>query len=203
MKKLQSIASIALLVVLAGSLFLSACGGSSSSSVASLVVLPTVTSVSIGGRQTFSATARNSSGTTVSPGTLTWASSVASVATVDSSGVALGLAAGTTQITATVQNTSTSSSPVTLVVLPQVSSVTISPASATLKVGSQQQYTAVAKDVQGNTVSNAVFNWSVSYSGIATIDSNGLVTAVSPGAVTVSARAGSVSSPMATLNVTN
>ena len=201
MKKMQSVTSAVLLFALAATLLLAACGGSSSTTISSLTILPTVTSISIGTRQSFTVTARNSAGSAVGAGALTWASSATSVATVDSNGVATGVSAGTTQITATSANNIVSSA-ASLVVLPQISSVAVTPISATLHVGNTQQFTAVAKDAQGNSVSNAIFTWAISYSGVATIDNNGLVTAVSPGTVTVSASVSNVTSPFATLTVT-
>jgi uncharacterized protein YjdB len=62
---------------------------------------------------------------------------------------------------------------------------------------------ATAKDVKGNTVDGAVFDWGLSFSGVATIDKNGVVTGVSAGTVLVTASTGDVTSPVATVNVTN
>jgi uncharacterized protein YjdB len=181
------------------------CGGSSSSSstVAKVVLVPTISSITINGQQAFTANALDASGNTVTGVTFTWASSAADVATVDTSGVATGIKGGSTEITATSSTGSVTSSPATLTVLPNVASVTISPTSASIKVGGQQQFTATAKDAAGNTVSGAVINWAVSFSGVATIDQNGLATGVSTGTALVTATSGGVTSPVATLNVTN
>lgn len=185
--------------------FLSCGGGSSSTAkINSVSVVPTASSIKINGQQTFTANAVDASGNSVGA-TFTWQSSAAGVAIIDNNGVATGRTSGQTQITATATASSQSvaSSPVTLTVLPQIGSVTITPTNATIKVGGQQQFVATAKDVNGNPVTGAVFDWSISFSGVATIDQNGLATGVSAGMVVVTASVGGVTSPMATLNVTN
>lgn len=198
----QFMRSLVLYVTVGSLVLLAACGGSSTS-VASLVVVPTVSSVSIGGSQAFTANARDSSGNAISGGTLTWASSASGVASINTSGVATGLSAGTTQITATTSTNNITSAPVTLVVEAQVASLLVTPISPTIKVGAQQQFVAVAKDAQGNTLSGAVFTWTSSYSGVATISSSGLATAVAPGTVNVTATANNFTGPAVTLTVTN
>ena len=199
----SGISRVLLVAILFG---LCSCGGGSSdtsTTVTSVVVIPTISSITVNGRQAFTANALNSAGNTVPNTTVTWTSSATDVATIDNLGIATGKAGGTTQITASVPANSVTSAPVSLVVLPQIASVSVSPATATIKVGAQQPFVATAKDVQGNTVSNAVFSWAISFSGIATIDNNGVATAVSPGTVFVTASVGGVTSPVATLNVTN
>jgi hypothetical protein len=183
-------------------LMTSSCGGSgtSSTTVSSIVVIPSVSSTTVNGHQTFTANALNSDGNSVGTVTFTWASSDTNVAVIDTTGVATGKGGGTTQITATTSNVT--SPPVTLTVFPDVASVSITPINATIKVGQQQHFVATAIDVKGNTITNAVLNWSVSFSGVATIDSNGTATGVSVGTVLVTASVGGVSSPIATLNVT-
>lgn len=184
-------------------LLLAGCGGHSSSSSTSTVnkitVAPTTATVAVNKQQAFTANALDASGNVLTGGTFSWASSDTTVATIGADGVATGKSGGTAQITATTGTVT--SPPATLTVLPQVSSVAISPTSATIHVGATQQFTATATDVKGNTITGAQFSWSISFSGIATIDSNGLATGVSPGTVVVTANSGGVSSPVATLNV--
>jgi len=66
---------------------------------ASVGVTPGTSSVAVGGTVQFTATIRDQYGNTVS-GTPTWSSATTSVATVNSSGLATGVAAGTSQIRA-------------------------------------------------------------------------------------------------------
>ncbi|HLH06808.1 MAG TPA: Ig-like domain-containing protein [Terriglobales bacterium] len=181
---------------------LEGCGGKSSSStstVASVSVTPATSSVSINGTQTFTATALDSSGNTVTGQTFTWASSNTGVASITQAGVATGLKAGSTQITAATAGVT--STAVTLTVSPAISSVTISPASASIAVGQTQQFTATAKDASGNTVSQAVFTWYNSFGGVANIDNTGLATGLAPGQVVITASTGGITSSAATLTV--
>lgn len=186
-------------------LVLFSCGGSgdSSTKITSVSVVPTISSIKINGQQTFTANSIDKDGNSVTGVTYTWKSSATDVAIIDSNGLATGKKSGTTQITATASSQDATSSPATLTVLPEIGSVTIAPINAVIKVGGQQQFVATAKDVSGNTVDGAVFGWSVSFSGVATIDPNGLATGVSAGTALVTASAGGVTSPIATLNVTN
>jgi trimeric autotransporter adhesin len=193
-------------VLVIGALALTSCGSSSSTTsttVAKVVVQPTVVSVHVNGSQKFTATALNSEGNSVGA-TITWASSATDVATVDSTtGIAIAKSGGTTKITATATASNVTSDPASLTVMPQIASVSIAPISFTIKVGETKQFVATATDASGHNVPSAVFQWNISYSGIASIDTNGLATGVSPGTVSITASTDGVSSPVATLYVTN
>ncbi len=185
------------------SLPLQSCGGGSTTTtvtVASVKVTPDTSSVAVNSRQSFAASALDSSGNNVTGITFTWNSSATNIATIDTSGVATGLNVGSTQITATSEGVT--SPPVTLTVTPVVASVSISPVSATIKMGETLQFTATAKDSKGNIIDGAIFSWSNTFAGVATIDSNGLATGVAPGTVIITATSAGVTSPAATLTVT-
>lgn len=181
---------------------LQACGGGSSSSskVSSITVSPTTASASVNGSQTFVATALDSNGQTVTGQTFTWASSNTGVATITSTGVATGVAAGSTQITAS--DAGVTSTAATMTVNPAIASVTLTPLSATIKVGQTQQFTASATDASGNPVTQAQFTWHNSFGGVASIDANGLATGLAPGTVMITASASGMTSQVATLTVT-
>ena len=55
--------------------------------------------------------------------------------------------------------------------------------------GETTALTAVARDQQGNVVSDATFTWASSDDLLATVDGNGVVTAVANGDVTITASA--------------
>lgn len=119
------------------------------------------------------------------PGPFTWQSSNPAVATINSSGVATCLSAGTTQLTCQVTNTNgaviTSSPPVTLTVSAQVNTTaTISPPSATKAVPNTQQFTATVFDqaTVPNVIVGATGTWDTSDHSKATIAADGLATAV-------------------------
>jgi N-acetylneuraminic acid mutarotase len=90
--------------------FLPGCGGGGdsptgptidSTSVATVIVAPADPSILVGATQAFTATAKNLQGKTLTSATFTWASSTTATATITGAGVATGVAAGSTTITAT------------------------------------------------------------------------------------------------------
>ena len=68
-----------------------------------------------------------------------------------------------------------------------VTSIVITPGTSALNPGKTQQLMATSKDSGGNVVSGAVLTWKSSNTAVATVDSNGLVTAKADGSSTVSA----------------
>jgi trimeric autotransporter adhesin len=87
-----------------------------------------------------------------------WSSSSPSVSTIDqNTGIATGLTAGTTTITASDQGLSGTT---TLTVVPSgITSITVTPTNASILVGSTQQYKAVAQD---NTDVTQLVSWTSS-----------------------------------------
>lgn len=68
-----------------------------------------------------------------------------------------------------------------------VGSVTVSPATNALTVGATQQLTATVLDLHGVTLTGRVVTWSSSNTAVATVDANGVVTAVAAGSATITA----------------
>jgi hypothetical protein len=68
--------------------------------ITTISVTPNSPSIVVNGIQQFEATAMDGNGNTISGVTFTWASSATGVATISTGGLATGVAAGTTQITA-------------------------------------------------------------------------------------------------------
>lgn len=83
-----------------------------------------------------------------------------------------------------------------------ISSIAITPATASVATGATQQFTAVAKDSAGATVSGVTFTWASSNTGVATISSSGLATGVAAGSANITAKAGGVTSNTSALTVT-
>jgi uncharacterized protein YjdB len=75
---------------------------------------------------------------------------------------------------------------------PVLTSITVSPSTATLARGSTLTFTAQPKDQFGNPVS-ATITWNSSNTAVGTITQNGLFTALSAGSTTITASNGSVS----------
>jgi len=128
-----------------------------------------------------------------------WSSTDATVATINdpnSPGEATGVTAGTVTITATDPTSGkagSASPPLTVIT---VSSISVNPPSANISPGSQQQFSATA-NYGGTTQLLTAFGpaWSSNHVNVATVDQNGLATAVSGGSATITATLGSVSCP--------
>jgi uncharacterized protein YjdB len=161
-------------------------------------------SASVTTNQTLQATAvaKDASGNVLSGQSFSWASTNPSIATVSSSGLITGVAAGTVNITAT--SGSVTSSPLQITVVnPSVASVTVSATASTVTAFQTLQAQAVAKDASGNALSGQSFTWTSSNPAVATVDGNGLVTGVATGTVMITATAGSVMSNALALTVVN
>ena len=76
---------------------------------------------------------------------------------------------------------------------PPASSITLTPASATVNVGSRLQFDATARDASGEEIPDAAVVFASSDSSIALIDAGGLALALRPGEVVITATSGSVS----------
>src|SRR5438093_3089253 len=153
--------------------------------VASVTVSPTTASLPVGVTRQFTAVTKDSAGTTLTGRVATWASSNTADATVSSSGVVSGKAAGSATITAT-SETQSGTAAVTVTNVP-VASVTVSPASASLLVGATQQFTAVTKDAAGNTLTGRTVTWASSNTAVAIVSGGGLATGVAGGPATITA----------------
>ena len=123
--------------------------------------------------------------------TSTWSSSNVNVATIDQNGLANGLAVGTTTISF-VNGTSTASTLLT------VSDMTLSPATSTILIGATQQFVI---NMATTSTSTATSTWASSNNNVATVDQNGLATALAIGTTTITATNGtSTASAILTVN---
>ena len=84
---------------------------------------------------------------------------------------------------------------------PAISRVEVSPSSAAINVGAQQQFTARAFDAGNNEVPGVIFSWQSSNTTAATIEQNGLATGQSAGATEIRATGRGVQSAPAMLTV--
>jgi hypothetical protein len=134
----QSTALLSFLI--AACVLLVGCGGGSSSSnpdpgapvVASIAVTPAAPTIVAKATQQFTATAKDSSGNTIGGVTFTWVSSAPGIAAINSSsGLAVGVSAGTTQITAAAQGITSPADILTVTAAPVPTSISFS-APATL-----------------------------------------------------------------------
>jgi uncharacterized protein YjdB len=169
--------------------------------LSSIAISPLTASIATAATQQFAATATYSDGTqAVVTGTVTWTSANPAVATVNASGLATGVAAGSTTLTASVGTVV--SAPATLTVTPTLSTISVAPNPANIGTGATQQFTATAKYSDGSTKNvTATAAWTIDKTAVATINPAGAATAVAAGSATVTASLNSISGS-ATLNVT-
>jgi uncharacterized protein YjdB len=179
------------------------CGSSSTGTLAGIVISPATSFLGINAQETFTATAEDSKGKSLSGFTFTWTSNAPDVASIDSAGVATGHTVGTAQITASASGVTSAAANLNVIsATTAIASVSLTPISSTIKVGQTQQFTANAVDASGKTVSGVTFTWHNSSAGVAIVGTNGLATGIAPGMTVINASVGVVSSPAATLTVT-
>ncbi len=196
------------LVLLAGLLCLSLLAASSApaatmsdstSVLISILVTPANPSISAVKTEQFKATGTFTGGSTRDlTKSVTWTSSEPPVATLSSAtgkqGLATAVAAGTTTITAahgTIKGTTVLT--VTAAPGPVLVSITITPVTPSLTIGTQVQFTATGYYSDGSTQNLTVTaNWSSSAPGVATINPAGLATGVDSGQTTIEAAVGSI-----------
>jgi uncharacterized protein YjdB len=153
--------------------------------VASISVSPTSASITSGKTQLFTATVLDAQGNVLSGRVVSWLSGAPAVATIDQTGLATAIGAGSAVIVATVEGQQAT---VTLTVTAvTVASVRVTPANSTLQVGQTQQLAAAVSDGSGAPLPGKVPTWSSSAAAVATVSSAGLVTAVGTGSATITA----------------
>ena len=166
----------------------------------SIAITPATPSIAKGTSQQFTATGTYSDSSTQNLTTsVTWGTSLGSVATISNAagteGLAFGAGVGNTTISATLGSISDST---TLTVTPAVlTSISISPTSPTIAKGTTQQFAATGTYSDNSSqVLTLTATWSSSITGVASISnaagSVGLATAVSAGTTTISATVGSI-----------
>jgi phospholipase C len=166
----------------------------------SIAVTPTSASITTGSTQPFTATGTYSNGTTQNITTkATWTSSNTAVATIAlHTGSATAVAPGTVTITAisgTIQGTAT------LTVTPALTSISVTPTTATVAAGYTLQFTATGNYSDGSTQNlTSTATWTSLSTAVATIAAGGLATGTGIGSTTITATSGSITGS-ATLTV--
>ena len=136
--------------------------------------------------------------------TVTWSSSNPSVASVDSTGLVTGVAAGSAIITAA-RGYKSGSATITVTSIgttgtDSVASVAVSLAATSLNPGQTTQASATTYDSANNVLTGRAISWTSSNTLVATVSTSGLVTAVSAGSSQITATSEGKSGS-ATLNV--
>ena len=157
-----------------------------------LTVSPGSAALSALGETTrFTAEVRDQNGQVMAGAAVAWASSDASVATVDASGLVTAAANGSATMTATAGSVSGTAG---VTVTQLVSAVAVSPAADTLVAfGDTTRLVAEATDRNGHAVATVTeFEWSSSDTLVAWVDESGLVESLAEGATVVAATASGV-----------
>jgi len=153
--------------------------------VATVTLSPTAINLQIGQTSQLTVTLKDANGNVLTGRTVTWSSDNGSVATVSGTGLVTAAGVGTATITATSEGKSGTAS-VTVSSVP-VAAVTVSPATASLMAGQTVQLTATLKDANGNILTGRPVTWSSNTTGVATVNSTGIVTAKVAGTATITA----------------
>ena len=148
------------------------------------------TLMSIGETVQLTAAVLDGNGRPVADAVVTWTSSDESVATVSAQGLVTAVNIGTARITARSGNAMDG---IDVTVMLSVSSIVIEPAEVTLPyIGATVQLAATALNQDERPVPGAVVTWESSDESVATVDAQGLVTAVMNGVARITARSGDV-----------
>ena len=188
-------------------IFLLAACGSSTPVLRYITISPAGSTIATGTSIQYTATGYYSNGAITQGITVSWSSSTSTVATINgSSGVATGVAPGTTTITATALGITSTTTTLTVAGL---TSIAVTPTTQTISVTATQQYDAVATyTTSGGTTGTedvtAQVTWNSSNTSVATFSTTtpGLATGVAAGTTSVTATLGTVTSNTATLTVT-
>ena len=129
---------------------------------------------------------------TVSPNkatykTVTWTSNDTSIATVSNNGTVTAISTGTAQIQAVAGGYEALCTVTVIPATVEVSSITLNPTIASLKVGETLNLTAT---VSPNNATDKTVTWTSSDTSIATVSNNGTVTGISVGTATIQAVTG-------------
>jgi hypothetical protein len=120
----------------------------------------------------------------------TWSSANTSVATINPSGRATGVATGNTTVSAALGSAQGSTA---LAVKPSLVSIQVTPQNLSIPIGAVQSFAATGTFSDGSTQNlTASVSWATSLSAVAAIGSNGTASSVASGQTMIAATAGSV-----------
>jgi uncharacterized protein YjdB len=181
----------------------------SDASLVSLAVTPMSATLAKGQTQPFIATGTftDSSARNLTS-SVTWASSDTTQATIANTAGANGLATavgtgGSTTITASMNGVTSNTATLT-VTAATLTSIAVTPGSASVPRGGTQQFTATGTFSDGTTQDlTATATWASNNTAVAANPPNGLATGANVGAVTITARLASVTSPGVMFTVTD
>lgn len=132
------------------------------------------------------ATTRDANNNVLTGRSISWSSNNTSVATVSGAGLVTAVAVGSAQITATSEGQAGSATFTVAAPPPApVASVAVSLAASSLSPGQTTQASATTWDANNNVLTGRVITWTSSNTGVATVSTSGLVTAIAVGTVQI------------------
>ncbi len=153
--------------------------------VATVSIAPPSTTVSIGSQIPLQALVQDPGGKTIPATDVFWSIQDSSIATISSTGVVTAVALGSTQVAASV-NGKSGIATITVEKTP-VASVVVAPPHVDAAPGAHTQLAAVTYDAAQSPLPGRAVTWSTSNAAVATVDANGMVSALSPGTATITA----------------
>jgi trimeric autotransporter adhesin len=161
----------------------------SSSRIAAIEVSPATLNLTPGSAGALTAQATDQDGSPLTAVQVHWSTENSSIATVSPQGVVTAVAPGRTQVAAS-RNGISGVAAVVVHSLPPVL-VRVTPAASALQVGGTVVLTAQVLDASGRVLPLTP-TWTCDRTTVATVSSNGAVTAVNPGNAVITATAGGV-----------
>ena len=148
-------------------------------------IQPSAAAVIMGDTLQFTATARTRSGVPVPVNQFAWSSSDSLVASFTDAGIVITKNEG--DVTVTAQALMHNGVSELKIVRSPVASVSITPSTADVYVGSTLQLQVTARDANGRVIRDADVSWGSSNYSNATVNQNGVVTGVATGTIVVTA----------------
>ncbi|QJR36340.1 Ig-like domain-containing protein [Gemmatimonas groenlandica] len=150
-------------------------------------VAPASLTLPVNGASTIVGTAFDCKGNSIRNKKISYSSSNTAVATVTTEGNVIAVGIGGASVSAVADGKSAS---VQVTVTPEAAAtVTVTPSTLTLRRTNTRQLTATARNNQNTVIPGRTFRWGSSNSSIVSVDQNGLLTALTPGTVVISAEA--------------
>src|SRR5581483_4731795 len=140
--------------------------------IGSVKISPKRDTIAIGAQKQLTVTVKDSLGHNVPNPIVTWSSTNSGIATVSSTGLVQGVAAGTAQIIA--QSGAKADTNTTLVIQAPVGSISVVSALGIISVGQTTVVTATSKDGGGNVLFGRAVTWTSSANGTATVSAGGV-----------------------------
>lgn len=172
-------------LLIGGALLVAACPQSITDSGYVLTVTPGAANLFVQDSVRFTAALVDHNGTAVDA-PLVWTVDNPGVARVDSMGMARGVGAGVATVRVAARGETATA--MLAVAMDSGQTLTITPTTVNVYVGSSEQFTATVKDRNGQAVPSTA-RWESNNTAVATVDANGLVKGLAPGSATIQATA--------------